>query len=78
MEIKTLLVKVKTLLEKESLEDLNKGTNNNAESNIERQQLETTIKNLKEELQLKNDKIHQLEKIVNTKRETVSTQVKQL
>ena len=75
VEIKTLLVKVKTLLEKESLEDLNKGSNNNAESNIERQQLETTIKNLKEELQLKNDKIHQLEKIVNTKRETVSTQV---
>ena len=73
VEIKTLLVKVKTLLEKESLEELNKV---NGDSNVERQQLETTIKNLKEELQLKNDKIHQLEKIVNTKRETVSTQVK--
>merc|ERR1719277_1236183 len=56
VEIKTLLVKVKTLLEKESLED--------------------QIKQLKEELNNKNNKIEALEKIINTKKETVATQTR--
>ena len=71
VEIKTLLVKVKSLLEKESSEDLTKIRENDSE----RQNLETQIKQLKEELRLKNNKISELEKLINTKKETISTQV---
>ena len=72
VEIKTLLVKVKTLLEKESLEDL---TKSNSDTSAERKSLEDQIKQLKEELNNKNNKIEALEKIINTKKETVATQV---
>ena len=74
VEIKTLLVKVKTLLEKESLEDL---TKSNSDTSVERKSLEDQIKQLKEELNNKNNKIEALEKIINTKKETVATQVMQ-
>ena len=72
VEIKTLLVKVKTLLEKESLEDLSKS---NSDTSAERRNLEDQIKQLKEELNNKNNKIEALEKILNTKKESVATQV---
>lgn len=72
VEIKTLLVKVKSLLEKESSEDLTKIRENDSE----RQNLETQIKQLKEELRLKNNKISELEKLINTKKETISTQTR--
>lgn len=73
VEIKTLLVKVKTLLEKESLEDL---TKSNSDTSVERKSLEDQIKQLKEELNNKNNKIEALEKIINTKKETVATQTR--
>lgn len=73
IEIKTLLVKVKSLLEKESLEDLTKA---NADTTAERKYLEDQILEMKEELKLKNDKIEQLERILNTKKESVSTQTR--
>ena len=72
VEIKTLLVKVKTLLEKESLEDQ---TKSNSDTSAERKSLEDQIEQLKEELNNKNNKIEALEKIINTKKETVATQV---
>ena len=75
VEIKTLLVKVKTLLEKESLEDLSKS---NSDTSAERRNLEDQIKQLKEELNNKNNKIEALEKILNTKKESVATQVIEL
>ena len=65
-------MKVKTLLEKESLEDL---TKSNSDTSAERKSLEDQIKQLKEELNNKNNKIEALEKIINTKKETVATQV---
>jgi len=73
VEIKTLLVKVKTLLEKESLEDLSKA---NSDTSAERRNLEDQIKQLKEELNNKNNKIEALEKILNTKKESVATQTR--
>ena len=57
----------------ESLEDLTKA---NADTTAERKYLEDQIVEMKEELKLKNDKIEQLERILNTKKESVSTQTR--
>ena len=92
IEIKTLLVKVKTLLEKvrhwrdwrdtiyitdisiqESQEDLIKV--NDCEQGNERRILEDEIAKMKSLLSEKDQKIEQLEKIINSKKENVSTQV---
>lgn len=73
IEIKTLLVKVKGLLEKESLEELAKST---PDTSTERKYLEEQIKEMKAELKLKNDKIDKLEKIVYKKKEAVATQTR--
>lgn len=73
IEIKTLLVKVKGLLEKDSLEELAKST---TDTSAERKYLEEQIKEMKAELKLKNDKIDQLEKIVYKKKEAVATQTR--
>ena len=76
IEIKTLLVKVKTLLERESsLEELSKDTHHHHDTSEQRRLLEQQLETMKQELKLKNDKIEELEKIINTKKETVSTQV---
>ena len=76
IEIKTLLVKVKTLLERESsLEELSKDTHHHHDTSEQRRLLEQQLETMKQELKLKNDKIGKLEKIINTKKETVSTQV---
>ena len=57
----------------ESLEDLTKA---NTDTTAERKYLEDQILEMKEELKLKNDKIEQLERILNTKKESVSTQTR--
>ena len=76
IEIKTLLVKVKTLLERESsLEELSKDTHHHHDTSEQRRLLEQQLETMKQELKLKNEKIEELEKIINTKKETVSTQV---
>jgi len=74
IEIKTLLVKVKTLLEKESQEDLIKV--NDCEQDNERRILEDEIAKMKSLLSEKDQKIEQLEKIINSKKENVSTQTR--
>lgn len=77
IEIKTLLVKVKTLLERESsLEELSKDTHHHHDTSEQRRLLEQQLETMKQELKLKNDKIEELEKIINTKKETVSTQTR--
>lgn len=73
IEIKTLLVKVKGLLEKESLEELSKPI---PDTSAERKYLEEQIKEMKSELRLKNDKIEKLEKIIYKKKDTVATQTR--
>ena len=77
IEIKTLLVKVKGLLEREASggEELSKDNHDSHDTSEERKLLEEQLKLMKDELKLKDDKIEELEKIVNAKKENVSTQV---
>jgi len=74
IEIKTLLVKVKTLLEKGSQEDLLK--TNDCENINERRLLEDEIIKMKSLLSEKDQKIERLEKIINARKENASTQTR--
>ena len=79
IEIKTLLVKVKGLLEREASggEELSKDNHDSHDdTSEERKLLEEQLMLMKDELKLKDDKIEELEKIVNAKKENVSTQVR--
>lgn len=75
IEIKTLLVKVKTLLEKESQEELLR-INDCDENGNEQRLLEEEIIKMKSLLLEKDQKIEQLEKIINSKKENASTQTR--
>ena len=65
IEIKTLLVKVKGLLEREASggEELSKDNHDSHDTSEERKLLEEQLKLMKDELKLKDDKIEELEKI---------------